>query len=620
MNSQFAIFRFLFGSYLTWHFIALLPYGTELFSNEGVMKDPSLNPTFGIFPNPLYLWDSPRAIMCFLIIATIGSITFSLGILRRTSAIVLWFLISAFFHRNNLTSNPSLPYLGLILALSVFIPPGEKFSLAKKNPHWQMPTLVIPVATFLLAIGYTFSGWTKLSSPSWVDGSAIRRVLENPLARPGFFRDFLLNIPEGLLSTATWAALLAELLYLPLALHRKLRPLIWLALIMMHLALILLIDFADLSLGMLMIHLFTFDPKWLPAKGRVRLAFDADCLMCNRFLSFLANEDHKQQLTFQALPEGKKTTMLAFRDHHTYQRSTAVIVTMEALGGHWRGMALIARIAPRPLRDLVYCLVARNRHRFSRKTICQLPSTAVKSRLIELTVVCLLVSMLSSCSDQPLHQGRFPFCLMDRPPGGNHLQQKEAAFREVIRHELNEPVPTKEIRVGDVIAFHMSHREAMSHLRKKKIQKIPYDLFAYGHLALVVDQGQGPRLLQIAMKQAAHIDDGFDYLSNKQWILYRPTRQINEQRLASFVNRALLNASNAKKAYDYTGALGIKNVTTTPNTLEEIPDKFTCVTLIQAALHYSGHPTRCVHRKGILDIVTPAQVIYSSVAPLEKAR
>jgi len=618
MNSQFAIFRIIFGTFLTWHFLALIPYGTELFSNKGVLADPTLNATFGIFPNPLYLWNTPGAVLTMLVLATAASITFTLGLFRRTSAIILWFLITAFFHRNNLTSNPSLPYLGLILVLSAFIPSGEKFSLGKKNPNWEMPPLIIPVATFLLALGYTFSGWTKLSSPSWIDGSAILRVLENPLSRPGFFRDFLLNVPEVFLTTATWAALLAELLYLPLVLHRKSRPWIWLSLVVMHLSLILLIDFADLSLGMLMIHLFTFDPKWLPAKGKVRLAFDADCLMCNRFLSFLADEDHKERLTFEPLPEGRKATMLATRDDTTYERSTAVIVTMEALGGHWRGMALLARLIPRPLRDLVYRFIAKNRHRFSRKSICQLPSAAVRSRLVQVSMLFFLVAISSSCSDKPLHQGRFPFCLMDRAPGGNHLQKEDAAFREIIRHKANEPIPTDQIKTGDVIAFHMSHKEAMSHLRKRNIQKIPYELFAYGHLALVVDQGDGPRLLQLAMKQAANIDDGFEYLADKQWILYRPTLEIDEERLASFVDRALSNASDPKKAYDYTGALGFKNVTTTPDTLEEIPDEFTCVTLIQAALHYAGHPTRSIHRKGILDVVTPAQVIHSSVAPLQQ--
>ncbi|MEO1833523.1 MAG: hypothetical protein ABGZ08_13405, partial [Akkermansiaceae bacterium] len=129
MNSQFALFRIFFGVFLTWHFIALIPYGPELFSNEGLISDPALNPTYGIFPNHLYFWDTPMAVTVTLGIAILASVSFTLGWARRTSAVVLWFVITALFHRNNLTSNPSLPYLGLILILTTLIPVGENFSL-----------------------------------------------------------------------------------------------------------------------------------------------------------------------------------------------------------------------------------------------------------------------------------------------------------------------------------------------------------------------------------------------------------------------------------------------------------------------------------------------------------
>jgi hypothetical protein len=33
--------------------------------------------------------------------------------------------------------------------------------------------------------------------------------------------------------------------------------------VMMHAGLVVVVDFADLSLGMLLLHAFTFDPAWL---------------------------------------------------------------------------------------------------------------------------------------------------------------------------------------------------------------------------------------------------------------------------------------------------------------------------------------------------------------------
>ena len=88
---------------------------------------------------------------------------------------------------------------------------------------------------------------------------------DNPLARPGAIRELLLSLPEWLLHVATWGVLGLELSFAPLALVRRLRPWLWLIMLLMHLGLIVVIDFADLSLGMVMLHLFTFDPGWVKA-------------------------------------------------------------------------------------------------------------------------------------------------------------------------------------------------------------------------------------------------------------------------------------------------------------------------------------------------------------------
>lgn len=594
MNSQFALFRIFFGAFLTWHFIALIPYGPELFSNEGIISDPALNPTYGIFPNHLYFWDTPMAVTVTLGIAILASVSFTLGWVRRTSAVVLWFIITALFHRNNLTSNPSLPYLGLILILTTLIPAGENFSLSRKNENWFMPRWIIPIASLLLALGYTFSGWTKLSSPSWIEGGAIAHVLNNPLARPGFFRDLLLAMPDGILGLFTWGALLAELCYLPLFLNKKSRPWIWLALLGMHFGLIFFIDFADLSVGMIMIHLFTFDPKWFQGKIPVRIAFDADCLMCNRFLAFLAREDEGRLLAFEALPDDKeKTSMIVTREGRISRRSSAVIVIFDSLGGHWKMLSLVARIIPRTIRDLLYDFVAKKRHHFGSTKSCMIPSAAVRQRIIKTLSTFMIALTLSSCA------------MIERPPGGKHLGTEIAAFREISGSKKSL------LQNGDVVAFHMTKREAMAYLKKGKIQKMPYQLFDYGHLALVFESNGEKKLLQLAMKQAANIDDGLEYLDDKEWAIFRPTSDLDDERLAEFVSLALKKLSDPKKAYDYSGVLGVHNRTTTPDFPEDIPNEYTCVTLIQAALHYAGHPTDSIHRKGFLDIVTPGQLIES---------
>lgn len=259
---QFAIFRIALGIYLAVHFAFLLPYGAELFSDRGVLPDPALNFTHGLFPNILSGWDSPFAVTLLLLALTILSIAFATGIYRRVAAALLWFGWACLFDRNNLINNPSIPYVGLILVLSLLIPVGEAVSPSRSDRGWEMPPAVYWAAWVLLMAGYTFSGWMKLQSPSWIDGSAMQHMLDNPLVRPGVIRDLLLALPNLWLRVLTWGILALELLALPLSLSRKTRMISWCLLTGMNLVVLFVINFADLTVGMLMIHAFTFDHDW----------------------------------------------------------------------------------------------------------------------------------------------------------------------------------------------------------------------------------------------------------------------------------------------------------------------------------------------------------------------
>ncbi len=121
----------------------------------------------------------------------------------------------------------------------------------------------------LLAVGYAYSGLTKLAAPSWLDGSAFDHVLRNPLAYA--HAEHVLRLPAALRTAATYGALALEILFPLLALSRRLRPWAWLAMTLLHLGLLCLIDFSDLTVGMLVIHVFVFDERWL-SRGAWTLA------------------------------------------------------------------------------------------------------------------------------------------------------------------------------------------------------------------------------------------------------------------------------------------------------------------------------------------------------------
>ena len=233
------------------------------------------------------------------------------------------------------------------------------------------------------------------------------------------------------------------------------------------------------------------------------------------------------------------------------------------------------------------------------------------------TAALLAITIFSGCGGASPHRGRIPFSWMETPPrapSGRTL----ATMDLVMEHrEKDGPITAAQrqsLRPGDIIAFHMSHRDAWRHLRKGGIQKLPYDLFRYGHIALVVPVSDGsqtaPRLLQVAIRQAVNTDSDLDYLSEKSWHVFRPpSGSVDAEKLRQFTRQVTANASDPATAYDYSGILALKNAPSDPETLSEIGDEFSCATLVIAALHYSGYPLHAVHRKGLCDIVTPSQVV-----------
>jgi hypothetical protein len=266
-GGQYSVYRALFGVYLAIHYFRLVAWGPELFSREGLLPILAMSPLAHLFPNVLDIWDSPLFVQGLLVLATSLSLLFAIGLWDRAAAAMLWYLGACFSGRNPLIANPALPYVGWLLLAHVFLPEGPYGSLMarirnKPNDDWRMTPSIYLAAWIVMALGYTYSGAMKMTSPSWCDGSALERILSNPLARAGVLREWLVAMPSISLKCATWGALALEITFAPLALFRRARPWIWSAMLGLHLCLMLLISFPDLTAGMVFLHLFTFDPAW----------------------------------------------------------------------------------------------------------------------------------------------------------------------------------------------------------------------------------------------------------------------------------------------------------------------------------------------------------------------
>jgi predicted DCC family thiol-disulfide oxidoreductase YuxK len=121
------------------------------------------------------------------------------------------------------------------------------------------------------------------------------------------------------------------------------------------------------------------DPGWIPPRRRetaTRVFFDGACGLCHRFVRFLLAEDLRGR-SFRYAPLQGSTFEAAFsadvraacpdsivvedESGRALVRSAAVLLAMDRLGGLWRALAVLSRLVPRAIRDLVYDGVARVR-------------------------------------------------------------------------------------------------------------------------------------------------------------------------------------------------------------------------------------------------------------------
>jgi len=133
------------------------------------------------------------------------------------------------------------------------------------------------------------------------------------------------------------------------------------------------------------------------------ILYDGVCGLCNRLVQFLLKHDKSRRLRFASLQSDFAEKVL--RRHgfdpkdldtvhvvenydqageRVLQRSDAVLRAGRELGGLWGASSSIARVVPRPLRDLAYRFIAQNRYRvFGKYDTCMLPDPNQRSRFLD---------------------------------------------------------------------------------------------------------------------------------------------------------------------------------------------------------------------------------------------
>ena len=134
-------------------------------------------------------------------------------------------------------------------------------------------------------------------------------------------------------------------------------------------------------------------------QGKPILFFDGVCGLCNRFVDLMLKADSRHRFRYAPLQGDTAQRVLGLRDQaqtqaggphsfvflekdRRYEQSSAVLLALRRLGGAWRLVAMLY-VFPRPVRDFVYRIVARNRYRwFGRREECRLPTPEERDRFL----------------------------------------------------------------------------------------------------------------------------------------------------------------------------------------------------------------------------------------------
>jgi predicted DCC family thiol-disulfide oxidoreductase YuxK len=126
------------------------------------------------------------------------------------------------------------------------------------------------------------------------------------------------------------------------------------------------------------------------------ILYDGVCVFCSRWVRFVATRDVAQRFRFTAIQSGYGTrlarafgidpgdpdTNAVVQGGVAYFKSDAALTVLSSLPG-WRWVRVL-RAVPKPLRDAVYGLFARNRYRiFGKHDRCFVPDAEMKARVIE---------------------------------------------------------------------------------------------------------------------------------------------------------------------------------------------------------------------------------------------
>jgi len=377
-GGQYSLVRALFGAWLLFGALRLLPWEARFEELPFVYPPDHSSSVLDSFVNVFWWNREPWVVTSALAICAIASVLFAAGSFHRIAAAVLAYVWSCFATSFPLAPTPGVPWIVVLLLAHLTLPPapyGSWVARGRPDPEgaWRIHLPVFQLAWAMLLLGCIIDVFDRLGDDPW--------------RRQG-----------GGWQALSWIGIACEAA-VPLGVFkRRTRAIAWSAAFLWRLLVLVLGGADDRLRGMLIVHLYSFDPLWLqPLRARTRehLFFDGECGLCHRMVRFVAAEDRGSAFFYSPLqgnaikelvPEEARARLpdsivIRADDGRLLICSDAAIHALRRVGGAWRALGELLAVVPRPVRDFGYRVVARVRKRLFTKPdgSCPLLSTRLRT-------------------------------------------------------------------------------------------------------------------------------------------------------------------------------------------------------------------------------------------------
>jgi predicted DCC family thiol-disulfide oxidoreductase YuxK len=126
------------------------------------------------------------------------------------------------------------------------------------------------------------------------------------------------------------------------------------------------------------------------------ILFDGVCNFCNSSVQFIIKRDPKGLYKFASLQSttGERLkkeneipedldSFIYLEGNKVFDKSTAVLKVCKGLKGLWK-LCYIFIVIPKPLRDVIYKWIARNRYKwFGKRDSCMIPTPEQRNRFLD---------------------------------------------------------------------------------------------------------------------------------------------------------------------------------------------------------------------------------------------